>query len=205
MMMMSTTTTANHRPQYYNLLDAMGDFTQPEIIALVAKCSRTARDRLNPLLEIKKSDKAEMYHLITRLFPSIRDLAHHSQLVDASLYNWLLDGYFAPNQDKLPRYCEVVYRIGNIRSKCNYKFEALLQDIVPEMQTVYGRRMLLSAVDEWIKVAKRIGRMNYANRAAKNKELQFLERFKDTVLNDFAVRYCRISTVHQESDIYPWY
>ena len=166
-----STTTATPR---YNLLDAMGDFTQPEILALVAKCSRTARARLTPLLEIKKSSKAEMYHLITRLFPGIKDLKHHSQVDDASMYNDMLSSYFAPECD-LPRYCEVVFKVGDIRYSNIFSLRILLEIIRPELQSVHGRRMLLRAVDEWIEATK-----------GKNRQLMVLDRIKDAVLNNFA-------------------
>jgi hypothetical protein len=184
-MSLSTTTTANLHSQY-NLLDAMGDFTQPEILALVAKCSRTARARLTPLLEIKKSSKAEMYHLITRLFPGIKDLKHHSQVDDASMYNDMLSSYFAPECD-LPRYCEVVFKVGDIRYSNIFSLRILLEIIRPELQSVHGRRMLLRAVDEWIKATTE-GHHNSSSPPyrIKNRQLKVLDRIKDAVLNNFA-------------------
>lgn len=188
----------------YGLLDAMGEFTQLEILALVSTCSHAAKARVDPLLKVKMSDKGEAYGLVTRLFPNIKNLVHHSQQVDASLYICLLNSYFAPRKGlQLPEFCEVSQKIGEIRHKFNYKFEGLLQDIVPEMQTVHGREMLVKAVDAWI-VATNKNRTRCACKSLNDKQLKWLERVKDTVLNDFAVVYHRISTVHQESDIYPW-
>ncbi len=157
-----------------NLLDVMSDFTQPEILALVARCSRSARAHVTPLLEIKKSNRAEMYQLITRLFPGIKDLKHHSQVDDASMYNDMLSSYFAPECD-LPRYCEVVFKVGDIRYSNIFSLRILLEIIRPELQSVHGRRMLLRAVDEWIEATK-----------GKNRQLMVLDRIKDAVLNNFA-------------------
>ena len=171
MSLSTTTTTAN--PQC-NLLDVMSDFTQPEILALVARCSRSARAHVTPLLEIKKSNRAEMYQLITRLFPGIKDLKHHSQVDDASMYNDMLSSYFAPECD-LPRYCEVVFKVGDIRYSNIFSLRILLEIIRPELQSVHGRRMLLRAVDEWIEATK-----------GKNRQLMVLDRIKDAVLNNFA-------------------
>ena len=189
-----STTTATPR---YNLLDAMGDFTQPEILALVAKCSRTARARLTPLLNVKKSDKAEMHQLVKRLFPDIKDLEDPAATPNSSMYTWILDAYFSPDQRTLPQYCEVVHKIGTICSKHYFKFEDLMKDIVPEMRSAAGRRMLLRAVDEWLQATDRSSKYD-ADRRKKDEKLALLERVKESVLKDFTVRFYRISTVHQE-------
>jgi hypothetical protein len=170
-----STTTATPR---YNLLDAMGDFTQPEILALVAKCSRTARARLTPLLNVKKSDKAEMHQLVKRLFPDIKDLEDPAAMPNSSMYTWILDAYFSPDQHY-------------------FKFEDLMKDIVPEMRSAAGRRMLLRAVDEWLQATDRSSKYD-ADRRKKDEKLALLERVKESVLKDFTVRFYRISTVHQE-------
>jgi len=190
-----------------NLLDVMSDFTQPEILALVARCSRSARAHVTPLLEIKKSNRAEMYQLITRLFPGIKDLKHHSQVDDASVYKALLGSYFPPNQELLLQqhyYCEVSLKIGIIRRKYSRKLGGLLQVIVPEMQTVYGRRMLLRAVDEWITATDQaIKKSSSSNKKIKIKQLAVLERIKDAVLKNFAVHKARIgccTTLQEEEE-----
>ncbi len=75
------------------VFDAMGDFMYLEVLARVAKVSKTARGFITPIIEGMKRDKQEMYQMLLRLFPGIK---HLQEGRDAAYYHTLLQQYFTP-------------------------------------------------------------------------------------------------------------
>jgi hypothetical protein len=91
-----------------NVLDVMGDFMNPETLARVAKVSKAAHSFITPILERKRADKNEMYQMLLRMFPGIRNLQDGR---NASYYNTLIQTYFEPRV-RVPMPVEIGHMIG---------------------------------------------------------------------------------------------
>ena len=56
------------------ILWIMGDYTTPEILAMVSRCSKQAHESITPLLQRKLKNKEEMCQMVLRFYPSITGL-----------------------------------------------------------------------------------------------------------------------------------
>lgn len=75
------------------VFDVMGCFIHLEVLARVAKVSKTAYNFISPIIESMKRDKQEMYQMMLRLFPGI---THLQEGMDTAYYHRLLQQYFTP-------------------------------------------------------------------------------------------------------------
>ena len=171
------------------LLNVMGDFTLPEIMARVSRCSKKAHQTIAPLLERKMQDAGELYNLMYRLFYDIRDLPSEE---DAEYYRGLLESYFTENATTADATNEMVRTAlrHEVRSHdFDQRMALIIGPITPAMDTAEGRRRLLQSIEYWRERTK-VHHREYRN--PKNK----LAVMDYRVRSDFAIRDNRITLMH---------
>ena len=180
--------------QTTTLLSVMGDFTLPEIMVRVSRCSKKAHQAITPLLERKMQDAGELYNLMYRLFYDIRDLPSEE---DAEYYRGLLDSYFTNNNattttihtiDATNEMVRTALR-HNVKSHdFDQRMTLIIGPITPAMDTSDGRRRLLQSIEYWRERTAEV-RM-YHN--PENK----LDVMDYSVRSDFAIRDNQITSMH---------
>ncbi len=171
------------------LFGLFGDFTNMETLARFAKCSKTARSYIIPILERKKNNANEMRTLIPRLLPSLVNFPLDR---DPAYYQTLLNTFFNPDPASTPLLAEVSYGVGlSFMGRICFVVE-MTDNVMPAMRTQLGRRLILQATEDWRAVIMR--RPQYAFR---DTDLLRLTAFADSVRTDYAVVNDRITSVYE--------
>jgi hypothetical protein len=175
---------------------AMNDAVLPETVAMVARCSKTMRRELAPVLELRMCNKATAHGVILRRFPGITGLPDPSQQQDASLYHALLGSYFSPSPGRLSRMhlFITVQRLGNaFRTAAAANDVHIAMCMFDELRSAKGRAILLEAIAGWRSVV----RQALCDENVRRVDLAQLDRFERIVRHDFAVRFDGIGSEHQ--------
>ena len=158
----------------------LGEIMHPETLAKIAKCSKTAHSITSTTLQRKMLDKEELCLMIPRLFPGIRNFPADK---DVAYYHALLDAYFTPPEsDVLSSRAEVCSRI-SYSMPFLFGLYFLISDVLPEMRSANGRKLILAAIEEWRAAMRR----NPSSNLWKMSSLETLQTLENSVLTDFAV------------------
>ena len=131
------------------IFDVMGDFTDIQTLALVARCSKNAHIAITPLIDKKMESRAERNKLFSRLFPGSSVLNLKSS-GNANYYSTLLNRYFVTCS--VPHQAEVTHWVGTMLD--GYQNHTIdnkytVKDVIKAMKSAEGRRRILVAVREW--------------------------------------------------------
>ncbi len=126
------------------VFSVMREFMLPEVLARMAKCSKTAHNLLTPFLTSAKADSAAMRHMVERFFPGVENLPTQE---GAEYYYNLIVAHFTPCNPPLK--VVVVYKVGYILHKLIVKKDEMFTEVAWEMLTSEGRQHLAQAVKEW--------------------------------------------------------
>jgi hypothetical protein len=187
------------------VLDVMGDFMHLEILARVAKVSKTARCFITPIIEGMKRDKQEMYQMLLRLFPGISYLPEGR---DASYYNTLLETYFE-SRVFVPMPVAIGHMIGkamemtrataraanitamitqadtfNTRILDPYLAGELCYHVRTAMNSIEGRRRLMQSISDWEEALEMTGIGIH--------DAYTLQILRECVRSDFSIRHDNI-------------
>lgn len=172
------------------LFSVMSEFTYPETLARVAKCSKAARVFILPILERKKNDVVEMREMIPRLLPSIAYFRTDQEL---SYYQTMLDAFFTLDPAQTPMlFTEISYAVGLSVMGNTLSVVGITDNVMPAMKTLLGRRLILQAIDDWRTVLLRRPQNMY-----RDLDLLHLTTFTDSVRADYAVVEGKITSVYE--------
>ena len=148
------------------LLSVMGDYTQIEILAMVARCSSQAYDEITPIIHTKLSNAEEMRKTALRFYPALKELQDGHKAV---YYRWLVQHQlnYTLNNEAMRGFVFAFLR-GE-----DQKFSVAA--IYPAMRTAEGRRCIIEAT----RLCERID----TTLAARAKEL------RETVGRDMSLRF----------------
>jgi hypothetical protein len=121
-----------------DILRIMGDFMPPEILAMVARCSKQALKSITPLLQMKLQNEEEMRQMVLRFYPSITRLP-----VDADLayYKYMIHGRINRNIDDIRTIVQYVLT--------GYSDRFVEGCIHLTMRSPLGRREIIDALWFW--------------------------------------------------------
>ena len=171
------------------LLSVMGDYTDIQTLALVARCSNTARLAITPLLNKKMESRAERNKLFSRLFPGASVLNLKS-FGNADYYSMLLNRYFVTCS--VPHQAEVTHWVGKMldgyEDHTNDNQYAV-RDVMKAMKSALGRRRILVAAKEWGAVLTQ-----QRGRHGNSSKRRLLDRLISCVEDDFCCSGGKIHT-----------
>jgi hypothetical protein len=148
------------------LLSVMGDYTDPEILAMVARCSKGAHDKIKLLLYTKLSNAEEMRKMALRFYPSLKELQKGEEAVHYRLFA----------QHPLNYTLEIEPMKGFILATLRGEYRKYsVVYIYPAMRTAEGRRCLIEAIRFWEE--------HDSNFAVRAKEL------RETIGRDMGLRF----------------
>jgi hypothetical protein len=173
------------------LLSVMGDYTDIQTLALVARCSNKAHIAITPLLNKKMESRAERNKLFSRLFPGASVLNLKS-FGNADYYSMLLNRYFVTCS--VPHQAEVTHWVGKMLD--GYEDHTIdnqyaVTDVMKAMKSAEGRRRILVAVREWgVVITQKRG-----NPGTIEKRL-LLDRLNNNVRYDFCCKGSDQDKIH---------
>ena len=171
------------------IFDVMGDFTDIQTLALVARCSKQMHKAITPLLDKKMECKKERKKLFSRLFRGAV-ISYLKTTEKASYYSMLLNRYFVTCS--APHQTEVTHWVGKMLD--GYQDHTIdnqyaVRDVMKALKSALGRRRILVAVRKWsVVLSKNRGRQGHSEK------LYLLDRLTSSVHYDFCCMSDKIHT-----------
>ena len=171
------------------LFSVMGDYTDIQTLALVARCSKQAHTALMPFLIKKMENKGERKRLFSRLFRGsvIKYLPTNEK---ADYYSVLLNQYFVTCT--VPHQAEVTHWVGKMLDGYGDHTndnQYAVRDVMKAMKSALGRRRILVAAKEWGAVLTQ-----QRGRHGNNSKRRLLDRLISCVEDDFCCSGGKIHT-----------
>jgi hypothetical protein len=165
----------------------VGEYLNPETLAMIGRSTKKFRTAITPVLERKKRYSDEMRKLLFRLFPSITNVPKKAILSNeegAAFYLRLIESYFAP-QNTSGLFIEIGVRLRlrtlarenhDNRHGKQINGQPMLRSLDYVMESAHGRRMVLKYIEQLqVELHK--------------EHCSFLEYLAFLVRSDFTVRY----------------